>query len=96
MVEVDSIYAELNACGGARKFYERCCTISELEGHDFDDRIEKAFGALVDAFRKLLETLPTTEAGLLAKLAFVRKFHEDYPDAVLDDMDILPGLVIAA
>lgn len=96
MAEVDPIYAEFNACGGTKQFYARCCRISELEGHEFDDRIENAFGSMTEAFRKVLDTRPTTEAGLLAKLAFVRKFREDDPDAVLDDMDILSGLVVAA
>jgi hypothetical protein len=52
--------------------------------------------SVINAFQKVLETLPTTEAGLLAKLAFARKFKEDYPDAVLDGTDILSTLIIAA
>jgi|ERR1700730_2055032 hypothetical protein len=97
MVEVDPIYAELNACEETKKYFKRSCRIEELLGDEIREKnTDDAMVAVIDAFQKVLETLPTTEAGLLAKLAFVRKFTEDYPDAVIDGMDILSTLVIAA
>jgi hypothetical protein len=97
MAEVDPIYAELNACEETKKYFKRSCRIEELLGDEIREKNTiDAMESVINAFQKVLETLPTTEAGLLAKLAFARKFKEDYPDAVLDGTDILSTLIIAA
>jgi hypothetical protein len=95
MAKLDPIYVALAACDEARKHFKRSCTIAELQSHDFNDRTDDAMGSLIGSFKKVVETLPTTEAGLLAKLAFAHEFDEHYP-SVFDEEDIFPTLIIAA
>jgi hypothetical protein len=67
-----------------------------LDDEILEKNTDDAFERVIDAFRTVLEVRPTTEAGLLAKLACVHKFRAEYPDAILDDMDLFSGLVVAA
>jgi hypothetical protein len=78
MAKFDPIYAILDSCEEAKKYFKRSCTIAELQGNEFADSTVDAMESVIDSFEKVVATLPTTEAGLLAKLAFARKFNEDY------------------
>ena len=93
MAKLDPIYFVLAAHDEGRKYYERSCLI---EGDEICENSISAMERLIDHFRKVLEVRPTTEAGLLAKLACICTFREEYPDAILDDMDLLSGLAVAA
>jgi hypothetical protein len=93
----DAIQVEINALNEAKNYHKRSSRIEELlDDEILEKNTDDAFERVIDAFRTVLEVRPTTEAGLLAKLACVHKFRAEYPDAILDDMDLFSGLVVAA
>ena len=58
MVEVDPIYAELNACEETKKYFKRSCRIEELLGDEIREKNTiDAMESVINAFQKVLKKI---------------------------------------
>jgi hypothetical protein len=93
--EPDPMHAEIKRCREAKRRFEEACAKADQTGEDYDDHTNSLSSAFQDSFGELVETVPTTIAGLIETIIFDGEVRKSHP-YTFDEVDIRPTLRIAA
>jgi hypothetical protein len=91
----DPIYVAMQACLKAEGFVQWDCEKGNRLEQDPDDHTDSVVTMLQDAYKNFSETIPTSRAGIDAKIAFAADEARERHLDTFDEAEILSSLATA-